>query len=208
MPAWDSPFYYRSPDDLPSVLNIPAKFRQNETPSWTDGAYLDANGNSYQSTAYTLTYVLAGPSTSPVSIVATAFGQGWSTTITPTLAARLLAGVYWWQGILTATNFRLVAGEGELAIEVDLGALTGVYDGRTTAEKALANWEACYLALAGTGTAAPAKSYKIGNREMTYQDLKEVEGAVSYWRSRVASEKDSNGGGKSRRLLARWSRQH
>src|ERR1700690_3513916 len=115
-----TPYYYRNPDSLPTPLNIPMKLRQNETASWNDDEYEDVNGNVYSRLVYTLTYVLAGASAAPVSptTVASSTGTaGWSTNLTPTQAALLLPGAYWWQGILTApanpptipTNFRLVA---------------------------------------------------------------------------------------------------
>jgi hypothetical protein len=101
----------------------------------------------------------------------------------------------------------MVAGEGELTVQVDYGAVTGVYDGRTTAEKALAAWEACFLALAGSG-GSPVKSYEIAGRKMTYSDLAEVKNAVDYWRARVSSENDQADGGRSRKLLVRFSHEH
>jgi hypothetical protein len=216
---WQTPFYYRDPDELPTPLNIPTTIRQNETPSWDDDMYEDVNGNLYPSGTWTLTYILAGPSSSPVAIVgvpSSTGSSGWTSTITPALAAQLLPGTYWWQGVLTATAGaapllptaqRIVAGEGELTVQVDYGAVAGIYDGRSTAEKALAAWENCFLALAGT-TGPPVKSYKIGDREMTYADLPSIKTAVDYWRARVASDKDLADGGRSRKLLVRWSHEH
>jgi hypothetical protein len=212
-----TPYYYRSPDSLPTPLNIPDRMRQNETNSWNDDEYEDVNGNVYSASVYTLTYVLAGASLAPVSpttapsLTGTA---GWTTSLTPAQAALLLPGAYWWQGILTApanpptipTNFRLVAGEGQLTVEVDLGALTGPYDGRTTAQKALA---ACEMALSTFNSSnGLIKRYNIAGRMMEFQDTNQIISLINYWRSRVAAEISTQYGGADRKLLARWSRAH
>jgi hypothetical protein len=209
MTIFSTPFYYRDPDELPTPLNIPTTFRQNETPSWEDDEYEDVNGNVYSSATYTLTYYLAGPVSAPVSLIgvpSVTGSAGWTTTISPAKAALLLPGLYWWQGVLTATNFRLVAGENELTVQVDYGAVSGVYDGRTTAEKALA---ACELALATfQGSNGRVKRYQIGNRSMEFQDIKQIMDLMYVWRARVASEKDLADGGRSRKLLVRFSHAH
>jgi hypothetical protein len=203
-----TPYYYRDADELPSSLNIPARFRQNETPSWNDDEYEDANGNLYAALQYTLTYVLAGASAAPVSLTAAAASNttGWTTSITPTKAALLLPGAYWWQAVLTATNFRLVAGEGQLTIEVDLGALAGVYDGRTTAQKALTACENALATFSASGGAI--RRYTIGSRSMEFQNIQEITALMSVWRTRVAAEISTACRGADRKLLARWSRAH
>lgn len=206
MSAYDSPYYYRDPDELPTPLNIPVKFRQNETPSWDDDVYQDVNGNSYNSSQYTLTYVLVGPISSPVQITATANGLGFTTSLTPTIAATLVPGLYGWQGVLTATNFRMVAGEGQLTVEADFASLTGVYDGRTVAQKALA---ACENALSTFNASnGMIKRYTIDGRTMEFQDVDKIIALMNTWRERVSSEQDALAGGKSRNMLLRFSRAH
>lgn len=204
-----TPFYYRDPDELPTPLNIPTQIRQNETPSWNDDEYEDVAGNTYSSAAYTLTYILAGPANGPVSIVATPSSSatsGWTSAITPTIAAKLTPGTYWWQGVLTATNFRLVAGEGQLSVEVDLGASSGSYDGRTVWEKILADTDQAILtSIQSNGL---LKHYQIAGRTMEFQDMKQLQDLNDKARVRVAMDLSKRNGGKDRKLLARWSRAH
>jgi hypothetical protein len=215
---WSSPFYYVSPDEVPTPFNIPTTFRQNETPSWEDPEYQDVNGNLYSSQDYTLTYWIAGPSSAPVSIVATPAtnSTGWQSAITPTQAALLVPGNYWWQAILTAPAdpsanpptlaFKLVGGEGQLVVQVDYSSVTGVYDGRTTAQIGLA---ACENALSVfTSSQGLIKRYTIGGRSMEFQDVQQIIDLMAVWRQRVQAELDTADGGRSRKLLVRWSHAH
>jgi hypothetical protein len=209
MADWFSPFYYRSPDELPTPLNIPMVFRQNETPSWNDDEYEDVNGNIYSSADYTLTYVLAGPSTAPVELVGVPSNSGtagWTTSISAEQSALCLPGHYWWQGILTASGVRIVAGEGQLKVEVDLGSLSGVYDGRTVWQKILQQCEAAMLSFVQSN--GLIKSYMIGGRRMEFQDASQITELMDLARVRVAAEISKQYKGADRKLLARWSRAH
>lgn len=213
-----SPYYYRSPDELPTPFNIPPIFRQNELPSWNDPTYVDLNGNVYDSTTYNLQYVLAGPSAAPVlltSVASTTLGSsGWTTTMTAAQSAQCVPGNYWWQAILTApanpptlpAAVRIVANENQLVVQIDLSTVTGIYDGRTVAQKALAAAEQALATFNASG--GIIKRYSIGGRSMEFQDVQQLQGIVSYWRQRVQAEKDQADGGKSRKILARWSRAH
>lgn len=213
-----SPYYYRSPDELPTPFNIPPIFRQNELPSWNDPTYVDLNGNVYDSTTYNLQYVLAGPSASPVlltSVPSTTLGSsGWTTTLTAAQSAQCAPGVYWWQAILIApanpptlpAAVRIVANENQLTVQIDLSSVKGAYDGRTVAQKALAAAEIAMSTFNASG--GIVKRYTIGGRSMEFQDVQQLQQVISYWRQRVQAEYDQADGGKSRKILARWSRAH
>jgi hypothetical protein len=164
----------------------------------------DVEGNTLDSTGYTLAYQIAGPIATVIALTATASGTGWTTTLDATNSAKLVEGKFWWQAVLTATNFRLVVGSGELTVLPDLAALTAQYDGRTVAETALADAEAAYSNFVMSG--GLVKDYTIGNRRMQFQTASELKDCVEYWRSRVMRERSAANGGKGRRLLARFQR--
>lgn len=185
-------------------LGPPGTYRQNETPTWVDCAWIDEQGVTRSSPTYALAYIIAGPATGPITLTSTALNGGWTTTLDPTNSAKLSPGKYWWQAVLTGTSYRRVIGEGELTIEADL-ALQGTssnFDGRTVAEIALANWEKAGSAL----TQGMTKSYSIGDRHMTFFDLPHVTEMIDYWRGRVNGEKSAASNGRDRFILQKAPR--
>lgn len=195
------------PATVPYVAQIPGRLRQGDSAQWIDIPFRDANGTSYDSGTYTLKYTINGPIQSPLVLTATASGSNWQTNLTPVQSAGLLAlapfSTYWWAAQIYGANLRLTIAEGELTLEPDL-ALQANFDGRTVAEKALAQAEAALSVFQASG--GRVQHYTIGNRSMTFQRDAEVLQIVEYWRKRVRSEQSIASGGSDRFILTRFNR--
>lgn len=196
------------PVTIPYVSGIPRSFKQGDSATWKDNTLVDAQGNSYDSANYTLKYVLAGP-VAPQTFTAIASGISWQTTITAAQSATLIYGKYWWQAQLfgfdaSSNPTRITIAEGQLTVEIDFASIAQSYDGRTVAQRALSEAEAAYSTFSTSG--GVVKSYRIGMREMTFQNLLEVKQQVDYWRARVVNEKSAASGGRDRFLHVRFDR--
>jgi hypothetical protein len=197
------------------VVHIPPTIQAGDTVTWTDESFTDSQGTPFNATGYGLQYTIVGPLVNgvlapggePVQFTAAAEGMGWLMTLQPSDTAGWFAGAYQWQAQLIATNFALTVARGELAVVANLAGVSAGYCGWSQAETALAQWQTAYAALAPT-SGSPVKSYRIGTREFTYRDLKEVESAIAYWNAVVTSERTrssiSQNQGNPRKLYARF----
>lgn len=168
------------------LMNIPAQWRAGDSATWTDYPFTDSDAVRFDASAYTLKYQISG--VSALQLTGTASGPNWAFSLTTAASAALKAGTYWWTAQVFASAVRVTVAEGQVQVLADLTVAGANYDGRTTAEKALAQWEAAASALSVGGI---TKSYTIGNRQMTYHDLSMVHEMIDYWRARVNAE---NGG--------------
>lgn len=173
-------------DTNPYVAAITRQFRQGDSGVWIDPPFIDRTGVQYDSAGYTLKYTLAGPIAAPVVLTAVAEGQGWQTTLDTTTSAGLKFGLYSWQLQAFATNARMTLDEGELTVEADLLSVGANYDGRSQAEIALAQAKAAFATFSQSG--GRVRSYTIGHRSMTFDNLQEVQGQVSFWKGEVEKE--------------------
>jgi len=187
-------------------MNIFSSLPKGDSAYWHDEPVSDSQGKSYDSGAYALAYILAGPIATPLTLTAVADGNGWKTTLTATDSASLVPGKYWWQAVLTRTGERVSAGQGELTITANLGAVTGTFDGRSIAEKALADAETALASFQASG--GKIKRYTIGSRTMEFHALAELLQVISYWRARVLGEQGASqiaqGLGNPRKLFVRF----
>lgn len=185
-------------------MNIPSTLRVGDTTSWRDEPLLIDNAR-VDSSMYTLKHILAGP-TAPVTLTATADGTGWKTQLTITQADALVAGEYSWQAIIETVNERITVGSGQLTVLPNLASAAQGFDGRTLAEKALADAEAALANYRATG--GKIKSYTIGMRAMTFMDSSSILQEINYWKLRVSHEKAQqrikNGLGNPRNLRVRF----
>jgi hypothetical protein len=192
-----------NPVTMPYVSSIPKQFKQGDSPVWNDLPFVDQAGTGYDSGGYTLKYVLAGPITTPVTITALANGPGWQTTLSTTVSATLTPGIYAWQAQVFATNVRLTLDEGTLTVEPDLAAVGANYDGRSQAEIALSQAKAAFSTFSQSG--GRARSYTIGHRSMTFDNLADVQAQVTFWKKEVEIEK-TIANPRRRQVLARFDR--
>lgn len=185
-------------------MNIPPSIRQNDTPTWIDPSMTDVEGNTLDSTGYSLAYVIAGALAAPITLNATANATGWKTTLDSVSSAKLSAGTFWWQAVLTAASFRLVVGTGELTVLPDLATVGAQFDGRTTAEKALAAAEAALATFQASG--GQIKSYSINNRRIEYHTATELIAVRDKWKKIVLAERSAANGVKDRFIRMRFQR--
>ena len=197
------------------IAGPPTKLRQNETAYWQDVPFTDEFSNQYDSGTYTLTYVFAGVGNAPLSVTATpgsagtVTAQGWTTRLTPTQAAQLLPGRWWWQAVLTAPAVgmtpaqRVVAAEGEVLVEPDLATLSGSYDGRTQWQIILANCEQALAVFQASGSRL--KEYEILGRRMSFEGTGGIIELATYARGRVEAEKQAGSGGDRRNIRIGFS---
>jgi hypothetical protein len=185
------------------VAGIIRQFKQGDSGVWNDQPFVDKNGTGYDSSGYTLKYVLAGPIAAPVTLTAVANGSGWQTTLSTTVSAALTPGTYSWQAQVFATGVRLTLDEGELTVEPDLAAVGANYDGRTQAEIALAQAKAAFATFSQSG--GRVRSYTIGHRSMTFDNLADVQAQVTFWKKEVEIEK-TIANPRRRSVLARFDR--
>ena len=187
-------------------MPIPANLTAGDSANWTDDPFFAADGSRLDAGKYALSYELRGAG-DPLSLSAVTNGQGWKTSVVPADSAKLSAGVWFWAAILTASGERITVARGEITIAQDLSAVTAPnYDGRSTAETALADAEAALANLHASGK--KTKKYTIGSRNAEYYTAPELIAAISYWRIRVANERAAksikDGLGDPKNLMVRF----
>jgi hypothetical protein len=100
---------------------------------------------------------------------------------------------------------RIVPAEGQITVEVDLSTSNTIFDGRSTMQKGLDTWEAAFAALTGSNGNMPVRQYTIGTRHLQYQDLKEIQSMIDWFRGRVNAEKAKASGGQDRMIRQGFS---
>ena len=185
-------------------MNIPSTLRVGDTTSWRDEPLL-VDGVRVDSSMYTLKHILVGPS-APVTLTAVSDDGGWKTQLTIEQANALTAGDYSWQAVIETSGERLTVGSGQLNVLPNLADATQGFDGRTLAEKALADAEAALANYRANG--GKIKSYTIGMRAMTFADSSQILQEINYWKTKVSHEKAQqrvkNGLGNPRNLQVRF----
>lgn len=171
---------------MDNIANIPANLNVGDSASWLDDAFIDADGKSYGSGQYTLTYNLRGPGAA-IDLTAVASGAGWKTSLTTITADTLTAGIYWWAAVLTASGERVTIAQGQLAALAKLSAAGTAFDGRSPAEKAVADAETALSTWKSSN--GRVKKYTIGSRSMEFAAVSEIMEILSYWRLRVFNER-------------------
>ena len=179
------------------VMKIPAQITANDSASWSDDAFVGDAGRLLDSSAYTLTYLLRGPSS--VTLTAVASGRGWVTSIAKNAVSA--PGQYSVVARLTTTTEQITVGTGRLDVLADLTSLAAGGEFRTPAEIELAQVEA---AIAGSRT----ESYKIGTREAKRYSITDLLQIRSWLMVKVKNERAArdlaNGIGNPSNLYVRF----
>ncbi|RCS59725.1 hypothetical protein [Parvibium lacunae] len=188
------------------ATNLPATLVAGDSLSWTDDVYVDDNNKSYTSATYTLTYYFRGPGAG-INVAAVANGSGWKTTLTAPNSAPMAAGQWFYVAVLSnQAGERVTISSGQIEVTPDLTRIDTPYDGRSLAEKALADAEAALASF--KSTQGKIKRYTIADRTMEFASVPELLQLINYWKVRVNSERTAkqiaNGLGDPRRLLVRF----
>lgn len=188
-------------------MKIPATIRAGDTVTWRDDAAHDLLGNSIDSGSYTLTYYLRTNTASEgATVVGTAYGTGWQSTISAGTSAAFDAGVWYWQAIASASGINHTLGSGQLTVLAGLNyaGTPGAFDGRSQAQLDLEAVTTAIRALIASG----AKEYSIGNRTFKRQDLDLLIQRESQLKAIVKREQAAdlinNGQGDPRSLYVRF----
>lgn len=156
------------------------------------------------SDGWTLSYALRGPSA--IDLTATPVGQQYRVQASAATTAAWIPGDYSWSRYVTLSGQRYSAGSGWLVIRPNLAAQVAGYDGRSQAEKALADAETALATFKSTN--GRVKKYTIGQRSMEFSTSAEILQVISYWKTKVlnAQTADSiaNGLGNPRNLMTRF----
>lgn len=155
----------------------PDRFIAGDTVSWTR-SFADYPANA----GWSLSYVLMG--SNKYTVNATTSGADFLVTITAAISAAYVAGYYAWQAYVTKGVERYTVGNGELTIEASLSALTGVYDGRSHAKKALEAIEA----VIENRASVDQQEYEIAGRRLVRCKLPELLVFRDRYRAEVKNE--------------------
>jgi hypothetical protein len=140
---------------------------------------------------------LGGAGVAAGTIIVSGSGSNWVVSIPQSVGPEAMT--------TTITPTRITPAEGQINVEVDLSATSGTFDGRSTMQKGLDTWEAAYAALTGSNGNMPVKQYTIGQRHLQYQDLKEIQSMIDWFRARVGAEKAAASGGQDRLIRVGFS---
>jgi hypothetical protein len=189
-------------------MTIPATFRAGDTVAWRDDATTDSLGNGVGSSNWTLTtYLRSATAGAGLTVVATAYGNGWQSTISSANSSGLTAGEWTWGARATNGAQALTIGSGSLTILAALN-YTGsptVFDGRSQARQDLDAVQAAIRSLVSGGA---VKRYTIGSRQLERFSLAELIELENRLKADVAreeaAERMANGLGDPRNLFVRF----
>lgn len=137
----------------------------------------------YPAPDWSVRAILRGPQN--IDLDATPQGTDHVLAVDATATAAWTAGVYWYS--LRATKGAQVgdAGSGRIQILADLAAVSGTFDGRTEAERALAAIDAV---MANRAT-QDQQRYTINNRELWRTPIAELIKLRAFYAARVRRER-------------------
>ena len=188
------------------TVNVPQSLIAGDSASWLDDAITLADGRRADSSAWTLRYSLRGPT--QLDLTASASGSGWKTALSASASSVLTAGDYAWVAILSRQTERFTVGQGRVTVQLDITTVTTAWDGRSAAQKALADCEAALADVSVSGLRT--KKYKIANREREFSTIAELLQLRDFWKLKVMAEGTAqslaNGHGNPRNLYVRFQR--
>jgi len=190
-------------------MTIPATFRAGDTVSWRDDATTDSLGNAVGSSSWTLTtYLRSATAGAGLTVVATAYGTGWQSTISAASSAGLAAGEWTWGARATNGAQAITIGSGSLTIlaALNYAGAPGALDGRSQARQDLDAVQSAIRALISGGS---VRRYMIGGRQLEKYSLAELIERESRLKAEVAkevaAERMANGLGDPRNLFVRFT---
>ena len=137
------------------------------------------------SAGWVLTYILV-PRTvggSTISIAATAEGDDHRVALAATTTAAWAAGNYSWSARVEKSGEKYTVSRGQTVIRPDMTSVAAGYDGRSVAEKALADAKAAFSAWTPT-----TRRYRIADREHEFSSKAEIVGSIEFWQIELKRE--------------------
>src|SRR3990172_1131302 len=157
----------------------------------------------YPASAWTLKYVLRGPSVQ--NITATADGDNFSVIITAAATVVWASGNYWWTAYVSKASERYQVDSGTIKVLTNLEGVTGIYDGRSHVKRVL---DAIEATIEGTATKEQASMTIAGRtiQRRTVQDLLVLRDRYkAEYIAEQRAEKIKNGLATGGKILTRFS---
>ena len=190
-------------------MTVPATIRAGDTAQWIEPPQVDLDGNAATSAAWSfVSYLRFAKAAEAATVTGTARSDGgWLLTLSATTTAAFDVGLWSWQSRISSGGVVITVGSGSFEALPNL-SYTGTaasYDGRSQAQQDLDAVEVAIRTLVAKG----AKSYTIGSRSFTSQDLSELIKWRADLRAIVAretvAEKIAAGLGNPHNLFVRFS---
>lgn len=109
--------------------------------------------------------------------------DGYVVQVAATYTSGWAAGLYSWSSWVTKDLEIYSLGRGECTLLPDPRTSTAPFDGRSQARIALEQAKAAMAAWTPT-----SKSYRIGEREMSFNSSSEIVAVIAYWQAEVTRE--------------------
>ena len=191
-------------------MTVPAAIRAGTTVRWIEPPIVDLDGNAATSASWTLiSYLRTNTASEGAAVTGTARTDGgWDMAITATTSSAFDAGVWYWETRATSGATVLPVGSGTTQVlpGLNYAGTPSAFNGQSQAEQDLAAVQAAIRAIVSKG----AKSYTIGTRSFTSNDLGQLMQREAQLKAIVAreraAEKVAAGLGDPRSLFVRFGR--
>jgi hypothetical protein len=191
-------------------MTVPAAIRAGTTVRWIEPPVVDLDGNAATSASWTLiSYLRTNTASEGAAVTGTARTDGgWDMAITATTSSAFDAGAWYWETRATSGATVLTVGSGTTQVlpSLSYAGSPGAFNGQSQAEQDLAAVQAAIRAIVSKG----AKSYTIGTRSFTSNDLGQLMQREAQLKAIVAreraAEKVAAGLGDPRSLFVRFGR--
>jgi len=170
-------------------LTAPSKIVAGDTLEFLTevSAYLPVDGWIFK---MRLVPRFTSPTQAPVLLTAVTEGTSYRISVGPSVTELWVAGQYTWISYVEKAGARHVLEgtqySGELTIEPDPDNLAQGFDGRSQAQKAIADLK---IALATyTASNGAVKSYTIAGRSIIFHDSDQIKQQLSFWKTEAFRE--------------------
>jgi len=170
-------------------VTVPAELRAGDTVQWIEPAAVDLSGNAATSATWVMTtYLRTNTAAEGATVVGTARADGgWDMAIAAGTSGGFDAGLWSWQTRISSGATVITVGSGTTTVlpSLQYAGSPAAFDGRSQAEQDLSAVQAVIRAIVAKGS----KSYAIGNRSYTSQDLSALMQREAQLKAVVAREK-------------------
>jgi hypothetical protein len=162
-------------------MKIPKELYAGDSAKWDDDPTVDRLGNSIDSVAWTLKYVIAGATA--LTLTAAPKGSGWETSIAKADTTSLGAGDYFWQAYAESGADRITIGTGRITIKAAAG---NNITGKSQIQQDLEAVQAAIRSIISGGAVA---EYTIAGRSLRKIPMADLIMLESRLQAKLAAEK-------------------